>query len=54
MKEGVVLLHGILRTKRCMKGLANFLENNNYKVLNIDYPSSRYDILSIAQNPSTN
>ena len=49
MKEGVVLLHGILRTKGCMRGLANFLENNNYKVLNIDYPSSKHDIASLAQ-----
>ncbi len=49
MKEGVVLLHGILRTKRCMKGLANFLEKNGYKTLNINYPSSKHDILSIAK-----
>lgn len=49
MKEGVILLHGILRTNRCMKGLANFLENNNYKVLNIDYPSSKHDIASLAK-----
>ncbi len=49
MQEGVVLLHGILRTNLCMKGLADFLKNNNYKILNIDYPSSKYDMLSIAK-----
>lgn len=49
MKEGVVLLHGILRTNRCMKGLTVFLEKENYEVLNLDYPSSKYDILSIAK-----
>ena len=49
MTEGVVLLHGILRTKHCLKGLVNFLQNNNYKVLDIDYPSSKHDILSIAK-----
>lgn len=49
MQQGVVLLHGILRTKNCMQGLADFIEQNNYKVLNINYPSSRHDILSLAK-----
>jgi triacylglycerol esterase/lipase EstA (alpha/beta hydrolase family) len=48
MQQGAVLLHGILRTKDCMQGLADFLEQNNYKVLNIDYPSSKYNLLSLA------
>jgi pimeloyl-ACP methyl ester carboxylesterase len=47
MKEGVVLLHGILRTKRCMQGLADFLNNNNYQTLNLGYDSSKHDILTI-------
>ena len=49
MNEGVVLLHGILRTSQCMRGLSLFLKKENYKVLNLEYPSSKYDILSIAK-----
>jgi len=49
MNEGVVLLHGILRTNRCMSGLASFLEGQGYKTLNLDYPSAKYDISSIAE-----
>lgn len=48
MKEGVVLLHGILRTKSCMQDLANFLEARNFKTLNLDYPSSRLDISALS------
>lgn len=48
MTEGIILLHGILRTAKCMNGLAKFLESNKFKVLNLNYPSSKYDIASIA------
>jgi triacylglycerol esterase/lipase EstA (alpha/beta hydrolase family) len=32
-----------------MKGLARFLEKEGYKVLNLDYPSSRHSIENIAE-----
>jgi pimeloyl-ACP methyl ester carboxylesterase len=48
MKQGVVLLHGVLRTSRCMASLASFLKIQGYDILNIDYPSSKYDIATIA------
>lgn len=42
--ELVVLFHGILRTARCMAKLAKGLENQGFTTLNIDYPSTRYDL----------
>ena len=46
----VIVLHGILRTNRSMSGLAKFLESANYRVLNLDYPSSRQDLSQIADH----
>jgi len=42
--ETVVLLHGILRTSKHMKPLAEHLKNNGYNVLNIDYPSGKFPL----------
>lgn len=50
MTEGVILLHGILGEKKCMKKFADFLENNGYKTLNIGYASSKYDISTICNH----
>jgi pimeloyl-ACP methyl ester carboxylesterase len=47
-KEGVILLHGILRTKRSMQGIAAYLYKNHYEVLNINYPSCKLDIMGLA------
>lgn len=35
----VVLLHGLSRTSRAMEPLAEFLADQGYRVVNIDYPS---------------
>lgn len=45
--QGVVLLHGILKSSKCMKSFEKAFLECNYKVLNIDYPSTKLDILSI-------
>ncbi len=37
----VVVLHGIARTYRSMRSLAKFLKANGYRVLNVNYPSTR-------------
>lgn len=47
--EGVVLLHGIFRTKRCMAGIERLLQKNGYDVLNLSYPSTRFDLASLTQ-----
>lgn len=49
MTEGIILIHGIFRTNSCMKKIAKFFENKNYKTLNIEFPSTKYDILSLAK-----
>jgi pimeloyl-ACP methyl ester carboxylesterase len=44
MSSGVVLLHGIFRTKRSMRKMARFIEDAGYQVLNLGYPSTKYSI----------
>jgi triacylglycerol esterase/lipase EstA (alpha/beta hydrolase family) len=48
--DGVVLLHGILRGRRSMQGLARFLAANGYKTLNLGYPSTRQPIETIIRH----
>ncbi|MBX9726439.1 MAG: alpha/beta hydrolase [Rickettsiales bacterium] len=48
MRDGVIILHGIFRTHRSMRRLANFLEKEGFKVLNLDYPSTKYSIEALA------
>ena len=48
LNEGIVLLHGILRTRRCMARLEKAFAAQGYAVLNIGYPSSKQDIPSLA------
>jgi pimeloyl-ACP methyl ester carboxylesterase len=48
MTDGIILLHGILRTNKSMRGLANFLHSAGFEVLNIDYPSTKHSIEDIA------
>lgn len=43
-KDCVVILHGIARTYRCMRSLAEFLEDNGYRVFNVGYPSTRFPL----------
>lgn len=44
MNEGVVVLHGIFRTKFSMRSLAKYLEKEKFKVLNLGYKSTKYPI----------
>ena len=43
-KEVVVLLHGILRTRRTMQLLNYYLRKKGYYVLNITYPSNKHTL----------
>ncbi|MGP0630371.1 esterase/lipase family protein [Nitrospina sp. 32_T5] len=43
-KQCVVLLHGIARTSASMAPLAEFLEEDGYSTINIDYPSTDHSI----------
>lgn len=47
--EGVILLHGLARTRRSMRSLAVFLEQRGYIVVNVSYPSRRDPIETLAQ-----
>jgi triacylglycerol esterase/lipase EstA (alpha/beta hydrolase family) len=48
--DGVVLLHGILRGRRSMQGLARFLAANGYQTLNLGYPSTKQPIETIIRH----
>lgn len=47
--EYVVILHGIARSKSHMQDLADYLSNNNYDVINIDYPSTDHDLKKLSK-----
>lgn len=47
--EYVVILHGIARSKKHMQKLADYLVENNYDVLNIDYPSTNHNLEELAK-----
>jgi pimeloyl-ACP methyl ester carboxylesterase len=44
MSDGIVILHGIYRTNRCLRGMASFFEEAGFNVLNLNYPSTKYPI----------
>lgn len=48
-KEYVVILHGIARSKSHMQDLADYLSDKNYDVINIDYPSTDYDLEKLSK-----
>ena len=48
--EGIVLLHGIFRTRLSMAGLAKFLQRHGYQTLNLDYPSTRHPLEQLAKH----
>ena len=47
--EHVVLLHGLARTSNSMNKLAKHLSNQGYQVVNIDYPSRKYQLSELAK-----
>ena len=48
-KECVVLLHGLARTADSMKALEKRLALEGYTVVNVDYPSRKYPIETLAE-----
>lgn len=48
MSDKIIILHGIFRTHRSMRGLAKFLEQSGYEVLNLGYPSTKHHIEKLA------
>lgn len=48
--ECVILLHGLGRSSRSLKKLASMLSEKGYYTLNIDYPSTTYEIERLAGN----
>lgn len=48
--EGVVLLHGIMRTSRSLSRLAAHLAGKGFEVLNLDYPSTRLSLAELAED----
>lgn len=46
----VVLLHGILRSSRCMEKIALQLEDEGFETLNLDYPSIKHDLHKLADS----
>lgn len=49
MTECVVLLHGLLRTRRSMRKMQKTLERRGYAVYNLGYPSRRYPIETLTE-----
>ena len=47
--EYVIILHGIARSKKHMSNLAKYLSSNNYDVINLDYPSTDYDLYELSK-----
>lgn len=48
-KEGVILLHGLCRTSSSMKQMQMALEEEGYRVRNIEYPSREADIKVLSE-----
>jgi len=47
-QEGVILLHGLARTRRSMRPLATCFEQRGYAVVNVGYPSRRDPVETLA------
>lgn len=48
-EETVILLHGLGRTSRSMQSLKEYLEHAGFRVININYPSRKLSIETIAE-----
>ncbi len=48
-KDCVVLLHGLARTSNSMNPIEQSLEDEGYKVFNLDYPSTKYEIAVLSE-----
>jgi pimeloyl-ACP methyl ester carboxylesterase len=47
LDETIVLIHGLGRTSNSLYKMENYLKQRGYDVLNIDYPSRKYDIRTL-------
>jgi hypothetical protein len=45
----VIVLHGITRSSRHMKILANHIQNGGFEVINVNYPSTKYQIEELVE-----
>lgn len=48
-QQGVIVLHGLARTRRSMRPLASCLQRQGYAVVNAGYPSRRHAIPTLAR-----
>ena len=48
--EVIILLHGLARTSRCMDKAGKLLAAYGYKIINVGYPSRKYNIETLALN----
>ena len=48
-QQGVILLHGLARTRRSMRPLVSYLQRQGYAVLNVGYPSRCHAIEILAR-----
>ena len=48
-QECVVLLHGYLRSSKCMQPIADILDAKGYRIQNISYPSTDYSIQTLSR-----
>jgi triacylglycerol lipase len=46
--EVIILLHGLARTSRCMNKAEKWLAAYGYKIINVDYPSRKHNIETLA------
>jgi triacylglycerol lipase len=49
-QECVVLLHGYLRSNKCMQPIADILDAKGYRIQNISYPSTDYSIQTLSRD----
>jgi len=49
-EECVILLHGLARSFRSLEKLEKHLSDLGYRVINLDYPSTKYSIPNLADN----
>lgn len=45
----VILLHGLARTNRSMEEMEEALAGENYRVINVDYPSTEFPVETLAE-----
>lgn len=48
-QEAVILLHGLARKASSMNKLERALKDSGYRVVNVDYPSTKHDIQALAE-----